>query len=374
MLPFSFALLIALTWNFHAQVNGPRVTHAEFGKLPGGQTVDQFTLTNANGMEVKALSFGCIITSIRVPDRNGKFDDVVLGYDNMDGYARNPSHFGAVIGRYANRIAGAQFTLDGKDYPLAANNRPNHIHGGVNGFDKKVWEAKEVRSANGVGVAFSYKSADGEEGYPGNLSATVTYTLTDANELIVEYQATTNKATPINLTQHSYFNLAGAGARDVLDHELTLNADGFTPSDAALIPTGVIAPVEGTPFDFRKPTKIGARINDSNEQLRLGNGYDHNFVINRQGPGLVQAARVFEPTSGRVLTLSTSEPGVQLYTANTLNATGKGGLVYGLRGAFCLETQHFPDSPNKPQFPSTILRPGQQFSSKTVFAFSVRPL
>jgi len=343
----------------------------EFGKLPDGRAVDRWTLTNSNGMEIQALTYGGIITSIRVPDRSGKLDDVVLGYDTLDSYIRNPSYFGAIVGRYANRIANARFTLDGMEYVLATNSRPNHIHGGVRGFDKQVWAAKEGDAARGASVALTYRSADGEEGYPGNVTVMVSYTLTDKNELIVEYHATTDKATPINLTQHSYFNLAGAGSRDVLDHEVTIHADRFTPSDAALIPTGDISSVEGTPFDFRKPTKIGARINDSSEQLRQASGYDHNYVIQRQGAGLVPAARVVEPTTGRVLEVSTTEPGVQFYTANTLNAVGKGGRAYRKNFAFCLETQHYPDSPNKPQFPSTILRPATEYSSMTVYAFSV---
>jgi aldose 1-epimerase len=342
----------------------------EFGKLPDGHAIDRFTLTNSSGMQVQAITYGAIITSIRVPDRNGKMDDVVLGYDTLDPYVRNPSYFGAIVGRYANRIANGKFTLDGKEYVLATNNRPNHLHGGTKGFDKQVWDAKVGDSSRGATVSFTYRSVDGEEGYPGTVNTTVSYTLTDKNELIVEYRATTDKATPFNLSQHSYFNLTGA-SRDVLDHEVTMFADRITPTDATMIPTGELASVEGTPFDFRKPTKIGARINDGNTQLRQGGGYDHNYVINRQGAGLVPAARVVEPVSGRVLEVSTTEPGVQFYTANTLNVVGKGGRTYQKFFAFCLETEHYPDSPNKPQFPSSVIRPGTEFSSRTVYTFGV---
>jgi aldose 1-epimerase len=353
-----------------AQTGGAKVTRMEFGKLPDGHAIDRFTLTNSSGMQVQAITYGAIITSIRVPDRNGKMDDVVLGYDTLDPYVRNPSYFGAIVGRYANRIANGKFTLDGKEYVLATNNRPNHLHGGTKGFDKQVWDAKVGDSSRGATVSFTYRSVDGEEGYPGTVNTTVSYTLTDKNELIVEYRATTDKATPFNLSQHSYFNLTGA-SRDVLDHEVTMFADRITPTDATMIPTGELASVEGTHFDFRKPTKIGARINDGNTQLRQGGGYDHNYVINRQGAGLVPAARVVEPVSGRVLEVSTTEPGVQFYTANTLNVVGKGGRTYQKFFAFCLETEHYPDSPNKPQFPSSVIRPGTEFSSRTVYTFGV---
>ncbi len=369
---FAFISLIALLINVdavRAQTKGSTVISSEFGKLPDGTTVNLYTLRNANGVEVKAITYGAIITSILAPDRSGKLADVVLGYDTLDGYLRDGSHFGAVVGRYVNRIAKGRFTLDGVEYVLAINNRPNHLHGGLRGFSKQVWKAS-TEPSRGASVKFAYSSADGEEGYPGNLNVSVTYTLTDRNELAVEYQATTDKATPINLSQHSYFNLTGA-TRDVLDHEITLNADRFTPVDSSLIPTGEILPVDGTPFDLRTPSKIGAHINDSDGQIRIGNGYDHNFVIKRQGDGLAPVARVVEPSSGRVLEVTTTEPGVQFYTANTLNTTGKNGVLYQRRFAFCLETQHFPDSPNRPEFPSTILRPGKEFSSKTVFAFGV---
>ena len=365
---FTICFFVFAGFHSHAQTGGAKVTRMEFGKLPDGHSIDRFTLTNSRGMQVQAITYGAIITSIRVPDRNGKMDDVVLGYDTFEPYVRNPSYFGAVVGRYANRIANGKFTLDGKEYTLAVNNRPNSLHGGIKGFDKQVWDAKIGDASKGASVSFTYRSVDGEEGFPGTVSTTVSYTLTDKNELIVEYHATTDKATPFNLSQHSYFNLTGA-SRDVLDHEATIYADRYTPTDATLIPTGELASVAGTPFDFRKPVKIGARINDGNAQLRQGGGYDHNYVINRQGAGLVPAARVVEPVSGRVLEVSTTEPGVQFYTANTLNAAGKGGRTYQKFFAFCLETQHYPDSPNKPQFPSSILRPGTEFSSKSVYTF-----
>jgi aldose 1-epimerase len=337
------------------------------------QTKDMIILKNSQGMEVRAIPYGGIITSIRVPDRNGRFDDVVLGYDTADAYIKNNGPFmGAIIGRYGNRIAKGKFTLDGQTYTLATNNGPNHLHGGNKGFDKVTWQPQEFHNADGTGVTLQYTSADGEEGYPGKLTVRVTYTLTDRNELIVDYFATADKATPVNLTQHSYFNLAG-GTRDVLDHEMTIYADRYTPVDATLIPTGRLEPVDGTPFDFRKAATIGSRINDDHEQLRMGMGYDHNFVLNRTSEGLVHAAHVYEPSTGRVLDVSTTEPGMQFYSANFLDGsiTGKSGHVYQRRFAFCLETQHFPDSPNQPQFPSTILRPGSEYRSRTVFAFSV---
>ncbi|HLH31178.1 MAG TPA: aldose epimerase family protein [Terriglobia bacterium] len=331
------------------------------------------TLKNSSGMEVRAIPYGAIITSIRVPDRDGHFDDVVLGYDNAEAYVQNNSPFmGAVVGRYGNRIAKGTFILDGRTYTLAKNNGPNHLHGGIKGFDKVIWQPEEFKNSDGGGVIFRYTSADGEEGYPGKLTAQVTYTLTNRNELIVDYLATTDKPTVVNLTQHSYFNLTGA-ARDVLAHEVTINANRFTPTDATNIPTGILQPVEGTPFDFRQPHAIGARINDDNDQLQNGKGYDHNYVLNRSGEGLVRAAQVYDPSTGRILTVSTTEPGVQFYTGNNLDGsiTGKGGHVYSKRFGFCLETQHFPDSPNEPQFPSTVLRPGSEFRSRTVFAFTV---
>ena len=332
-----------------------------------------YKLTNAHGVEVGAMNYGGIIMSIRVPDKNGKFADIVLGHEAMEGYIPNPPYFGAIVGRYANRIAGGTFNLDGKTYNLPKNDGPNTLHGGMTRtFDKVVWDAEPLKGT--TGVVFSYLSKDGEEGFPGNLKTTVTYTLNNDNELIIDYEATTDKATPINVSQHSYFNLKGEGNGDILDHEIMINADKFTPVDKNLIPTGELRAVKGTPFDFTTPTKIGSRINDDYEQLVLGHGYDHNWVINRSGSGMVLAARVTEPTTGRVLEVSTTQPGVQFYTGNFLDGTitGKHGHVYKRRYGFCLETQHFPDSPNHPDFPNAILRPGETFREKTIFKFSAK--
>ena len=349
-----------------------RVTRAPWGVTPGGDTVWQYTLVNPHGTTVRAITLGAILTNILVRDRDNKLDDVVLGMPDVDGYLTKSPYFGAVAGRYANRIAHGRFTLDGKTYTLATNNGPNHLHGGVKGFDKVIWNAVPGDSADGVSVTLTRTSPDGEEGYPGNLQATVRYTLTDKNELAIEYRATTDKATPVNLTQHSYFNLA-ADSGDVLGHELTIHASRYTPVDATLIPTGELAPVQGTPFDFQKATAIGARIGADNAQLKNGGGYDHNWVLDRKGPGLQPAARLVDPKSGRTLEVATTEPGLQFYSGNFLDGsiTGKGGRVYKHRTGLCLETQHYPDSPNHPSFPSTILQPGQTYSSKTVFTFGI---
>ncbi|HEY0874031.1 MAG TPA: aldose epimerase family protein [Vicinamibacterales bacterium] len=347
------------------------VKREPFGTMPDGAAVERFTLRNAAGMEVQAISYGGIITSLRVPDRNGRFEDVVLGFDRLDDYLKDHPFFGAIIGRYGNRIAGGRFTLDGTTYTLATNDGPNHLHGGNKGFDKVLWKAAPVDGRNAV--TFTRTSPDGEEGYPGNLQVQVTYTLTDENELIVDYLATSDKPTVVNLTQHSYFNLAGQASGDILGHQLMLNADRYTPVNDTLIPTGELAPVEGTPFDFRKPTAIGARIDGSHPQLKSGKGYDHNWVLNRSGSGLQRAARVVEPKTGRTLDIRTTEPGIQFYAGNFLDGTltGKGGARYNHRTGFCLETQHFPDSPNHPKFPSTTLRPGEKYTSRSVFTFGV---
>ena len=349
------------------------ITSGPFGRMPDGREVEAFTLTNANGVELRAITYGAIIVSLRVPDRAGQFDDIALGYDSLEGYLRATPYFGAIVGRYGNRIGKGQFTLDGQTYRLATNDGPNHLHGGVTGFDKVVWQAAPFPRDSGVGVTFTYTSPDGEEGYPGTLTARVSYTLTDQNALIVDYHGTTDKATPMNLTQHTYFNLAGDGRRDILAHELMINADSFTPVDTTLIPTGVIAPVEGTPFDFRTATAIGARIGADHQQLRFGGGYDHNFVLRDEDRDVNHAARVVDPSTGRTLDIYTTEPGLQFYSGNFLDGTitGKGGHIYQHRYGFCLETQHYPDSPNRPQFPSTILRPGQEYRSRTVFTFGV---
>ncbi len=360
-----------------------------FGTLPDGREVDVFTLTNANGAELRAMTYGGIVLSLKVPDRNGRLGDVVLGYDDLEGYLEESPYFGAIIGRYGNRIADARFELDGEVYELAANDGDNHLHGGVEGFDKKLWDAEGFRNEEGVGIVFTRLSPDGEEGYPGNLEVRVTYTLTDANEVVFDYHATTDEATPVNLTQHTYFNLAADGIQDVEAHRLIINADHYTPVDEELIPTGEIATVIGTPFDFRRAAPIGFRVEDAHPQIQYAGGYDHNFVLNREGiegarsefsppggtaPGeLLPAVYVYEPFSGRVMEVHTTEPGVQFYSGNFLDGTitGKGGVVYAHRFGFCLETQHYPDSPNEPDFPSTILRPGEEYTSRTVYRFGV---
>ena len=357
-------------------VNGPPAQSRPFGALPDGTPVDVYTLASASpsGMSVRAINYGAIITSILVPDRNGRLADVVIGHDDIDGYLNRSRFFGAVVGRYGNRIANGKFTLDGREYALAVNNGPNHLHGGVKGFDKVMWTAEKVALTPGASsIAFTRTSPDGEEGYPGTLKVRVVYTLTTKNELVVDYSATTDKATPINLTQHSYFNLAGHNSGEITNHVLTINADRFTPVDGTQIPNGVIVSVAGTAFDFRKPARIGAHIDDADPQLKIGGGYDHNFVINRTRPGLALAARLDDPSSGRVLEVRTTEPGLQFYSGNRLDGTivGKGKTLYVRRSGVCLETQHFPDSPNHPEFPSTILRPGQTFTSRTVYTFSV---
>jgi aldose 1-epimerase len=333
--------------------------------------VDAFTLTNGHGLEMRAVTYGGIIVSLSVPDRDGTVADVVLGHDSLEEYLSDSSYFGAIIGRFANRIAGARFTVDGKPYQLVANDGANHLHGGRTGFDRVVWQAAPLGTGDGAAVAMSYTSPDGEEGYPGNLNARVRYTLRERNELVVDFLATTDQATPVNLTQHTCFNLTGNGAGDVLGHRLWINADLMTPVDENLIPTGGVAPVAGGPFDFRKLTGIGARIATDDEQLRRGRGYDHNFVLRRGDAVLVHAAQVVEPASGRTLDVYTTEPGLQFYSGNFIDGrvVGKAGRVYRPHSGLCLETQHYPDSPNQPDFPSTLLRPGEQYRSRTVFAF-----
>ena len=342
-----------------------------FGKTADGQAVDLYTLTNPNGLEAAITNYGGIVVRLKTPDRNGQLADVVLGFDTLDDYLKGHPYFGAIIGRYGNRIAKGRFQLNGVEYKLAVNNGENHLHGGLKGFDKVVWNARDVSTAEAPALELTYTSKDGEEGYPGTLHVTVVYTLTPANELKIDYAATTDKDTIVNLTNHSYFNLAGQGEGDILGHELMINASRFTPVDAGLIPTGELRSVEGTPFDFRKPVAIGARINQDDQQLKYGNGYDHNFVLDRTGDGLVLAARVTEPKSGRVMEVYTTEPGIQFYSGNFLDGSnkGKGGKIYQRRYGFCLETQHFPDSPNKPDFPSTVLRPGAKYQSTTVYRF-----
>lgn len=351
------------------------VNRTSFGSLPDGAPVEVFTLTNSRGVEVRAMTYGATIISVRTPDRTGRVEDVVLGFDTLDAYLTKARFFGTIVGRYGNRIGKGRFTLDGSTIQLATNSGVNHLHGGIRGFDKVVWKGEPFERDGSVGVAFKYTSVDGEEGYPGTLNVTVPYTLTPRNELILAYAATTDKATPINLTNHTYFNLKGRGRGDILQHQLTLHADRYTPTDETQIPTGEQAPVAGTPFDFRKPAAIGARIDADHEQLRRAKGYDHNFVLNAASAGagngshgvaLHPAARVVELSTGRTLDVATTEPGVQFYAGNNLDEARNG---FGRRSGFCLETQHFPDSPNHPAFPSTILRPDQTFESKTVFTF-----
>jgi aldose 1-epimerase len=345
------------------------ITSQEFGTMTDGQHVQIYKLTNKNGMEADITNFGGIVQSLKVPDKSGKLTDVTLGYDKLESYVADKSSFGSTIGRYGNRIAHGKFTLDGHTYTLAKNDGENSLHGGLKGFNKKVWTAKQ----EGNSLVLNYLSKDGEEGYPGNLNVTVTFTVTDDNELNIQYDATTDKNTVLNLTNHSYFNLSGQDAGEILGHELMLKADKFTPVNSVLIPTGELRDVKGTPFDFTKSTAIGARISGSDEQLKFGKGYDHNFVLNggiTKTPRL--AAEVYDPKSGRVMQVLTTEPGVQFYTGNFLDGTvhGKGGHVYNFRNALCLETQHYPDSPNQSNFPTTELKPGEKYHTITIFKFS----
>lgn len=355
-----------------AQHGESGVKKESFGKVDG-QEVFLYTLSNARGAEARITNYGGIVVSLKMPDRNGKLDDIVLGFDNLDGYLKNGGFYiGAIIGRYGNRIAKGRFTLNGVEYKLATNNGENHLHGGVKGFDKVVWDAKPLRTKSGAALELTYLSRDGEEGYPGNLRVKVIYTLTDSDELKIDYSATTDKDTIVNLTSHSYFNLAGQGNGSILNHQLMINAANFTPIDATSIPTGELRSVKGTPFDFTRLTAIGAHINEADEQLKLGTGYDHNFVLDGRSGVLRLAAKASEPTTGRVMEVWTTEPGLQFYTGNFLDSTitGKGGKVYQQRYGFCLETQHFPDSPNKPQFPSTVLRKGGSYHTTTIYRFS----
>jgi aldose 1-epimerase len=345
------------------------VEKSAFGKLPDGTPIELYTLTNQKGVVAKIMTYGAILTEFCVPDRQGKIGDIVLGFDTLDGYLAGHPYFGATVGRYANRIAKGKFTLDGHTYTLAVNNGPNALHGGLKGFDKVVWKAEIVSAKSGVSVRFSYTSKDGEEGYPGTLKATVTYLLNDDNELCLDYTATTDKATPVNLTNHSYWNLAGEG--DILGHIVMLNADRYTPVDDTLIPTGELAPVKGTIMDFTQPMPIGSRIGQLTNQPQ---GYDHNYCLNSGGGKMGKAARVEEPKTGRVMEIWTTEPGIQFYTGNFLDGTlkGKRGVVYGNHYAFCLECDHFPDSVNQPKFPSVVLRPGQTYRQTTIHKFSTK--
>jgi aldose 1-epimerase len=343
-----------------------------FGSVDG-KKVDLYVMTNANGLKASITNYGGIMISLETPDKNGKMADILLGYDNVDGFVKKTPYFNAIIGRYGNRIGKAKFTLDGKECQLAVNDGKNSLHGGVKGFDKVIWTAEPFEKKNGVGLKLSYLSKDMEEGFPGNLKVEVTYTLTNKDELEIDYTATTDKLTVCNLTNHNYYNLTGCKT-DILGHELTIYADKFTPVDSGLIPTGELRPVKGTPMDFTKSTAVGARVNAADEQIKFGGGYDHNWVLNKKGNELSLAATLSEPTSGRVMEVWTTEPGIQFYSGNFLDGTitGKNGVVYKHRYGMCLETQHYPDSPNKPAFPTTTLRPGQVYKTTTVHKFKTK--
>ena len=368
----SLGLLAAGITGCHTMSNTPKgtITESAFGKLPDGTPVELYTLRNGHGMTATIMTYGGVVTSLKVPDKNGKFDDVVLGYDNLESYLKSSPYFGALIGRYGNRIAKGKFSLDGVEYSLATNNAPNHLHGGWVGFDKSLWSARPLLTANGPSLILTRVSLNGDEGYPGNLLVTAIYTVTEENALKIEFSATTDQKTVLNLTHHSYFNLRGSG--DVLGHIVHINADKFTPVDSTLIPTGELRPVAFTPFDFRMPTAIGAHIGDTNdEQIVFGGGYDHNWVLNKQTNELSLAASVIEPVSGRTMQVWSTSPGIQFYSGNFLDGTltGKGGWVYQFRDGFCFEPQHYPDSPNHPEFPSTELKPGETYHNTIIYKF-----
>jgi aldose 1-epimerase len=351
----------------------PTMTKAAFGKLKTGEEVDIYTLKNAKGAEAKITNYGGIIVSLRMPDRNRKFAEVTHGFDTLEGYTAEHPYFGALIGRYGNRIAKGSFTLNGKRYKLPVNNNGNTLHGGLRGFDKVVWTAKQL-ATDDPSLELSYVSKDGEEGFPGTLTTTVRYTLTNDSSLRIDYKASTDKDTVLNLTNHAYFNLSDDQSSSNANHELRIDAEHFLPVNSTLIPTGELKPVEGTPFDFRKAKKVGAQIEAADEQIKLGGGYDHNFVLNGTPGTLRRVAELYEPTSGRVMEVETTEPGVQFYTGNFLDGTlkGKDGKTYGRRSALCLETQHYPDSPNQPKFPTTVLKAGEEYNSTTVYRFMTR--
>jgi aldose 1-epimerase len=367
------ALALACWAQAPAKKGKSEVTRRAYGNMDGA-AIELFTLSNAAGMQAAITNYGATLVSLTAPDRNGKFADVVLGMDDLAGYRKQTAFLGALIGRYGNRIAHGGFKLEGKEYHLPKNDSDNTLHGGPQGFDKRAWKATPSNGAGGASVEFTYVSKDGEEGFPGTLTARVVYTLTDKNELRIDYSAATDKPTVVNLTNHSYFNLAGQGEGDILGHQVTIHASRFTPVNAALIPTGELRPVKGTPFDFTQSTAIGARIGQADQQLKFGRGYDHNWVLDKGAGGMTQAVEVYEPKTGRVMQVWTTEPGIQFYTGNFLDGSihGKGGKVYPNRGAFCMETQHFPDSPNQPEFPSTELKPGQQYHTTTEFRFSAK--
>jgi aldose 1-epimerase len=373
--PVAIVAILALAVCFQARSAEHKVQIDDFGTTKDGVVIHRYVLHNQKGVEAVVISYGAALVSLKVPDRNGKMADIVLGYDDLAGYEQDKSFFGATVGRYGNRIANGEFTLDGNLYHLPKNDGPNSLHGGNKGFNRRVWTGVDRSTASAESLVFSYISQDGEEGYPGTLKVEVTYTLpANSNELRIDYSATTDKDTVINLTNHSYFNLSGMPEQEILNHQLLLHAKKFTPVNATLIPTGELRAVAGTPFDFTQSTVIGSRINQDDEQLKFGKGYDHNWVLDSGGAGLQLAAEVFEPTSGRVLEVLTTEPGVQFYTGNFLDGTvhGEGGVLYGHRTGLCLETQHFPDSPNHPTFPSTELKPGKTYRSTTVLRFAIR--
>jgi aldose 1-epimerase len=366
-----FSILAVIIFSFTVSAK-PKIKKDSFGKTAGGKAVEIYTLENSKGATTQIMTYGGTVVSLKVPDKNGNFGDVVLGYDSIGDYEKHTSYMGALIGRFGNRIAKGKFSLNGKEYNLAVNNGENHLHGGLKGYDKVIWTAKPFINKVGANLQLTYLSKDGEEGYPGNLSIKVIYTLTENNELKIVYSATTDKDTVLNLTHHSYFNLAGAGNGDILNHQLMLNADKFTPTDSGSIPIGELRNVKGTPFDFTQLTKIGERINNDDEQLKFGAGYDHNWVLNKKGKELSLAAKAFESTSGRTMEVWTTEPGIQFYAGNYLDGLilGKNRKTYPRRSGFCLETQHFPNSPNKQTFPATILKKGMNYSQKTIYKFS----
>ena len=372
LLPFIALALIGVVMMSGCQKKAEMYKVENYGKTAKGDQVKLYTLKNENGMMARIMDYGGTVVELTAPDRDGQFADVVLGFDRLEDYLKVHPFFGVLVGRYANRIGGARFTLDGVEYTLAKNDGENHLHGGVKGFDKVLWTAELIDTAHGKSLNLTYESPDGEENYPGDLKVTVNYILTDDNGLRIDYEATTDKRTVVNLTNHAYFNLRGDG--DILDHVVMINADKFTPTDKGLIPTGELRDVEGTPFDFRQPKAVGLRINNPDEQLVFAGGYDHNWVLNKNGEKLTLAAEVYEPTTGRVMEVYTTEPGIQFYTGNFLNGslTGKNGVVYNHRTGFCLETQHFPDSPNKPQFPSVVLSPGERYTQTTIYKFKSR--